>query len=255
MENEKEFLDKVEKAAKKGASKGVMGGNIIGKVLKCVFSLALVFGVIIYINAKMRSLFTIENLLGANADAYTHDLVLEDNGFVGYLAADFAEPVITKGNSQAKLVVYEVELHEITTLTESGLFNWSAFSKSQCLTYYATGQYTIELEGITVDDIEVDNEKQVVTIKVPGVVLDNIIIDNMEAGDTVNGILTFGEIKLTAQQSNDVEVKAKETMRTKLEADEYLEKAEKYGKLAVKDIYLPVIRSIDKRYTVEIEFK
>lgn len=256
MENEKEFLEKVEKAAEKGVMRATSKGSV-WRILSIIIPFFLVFGLAKYINGTMKSMINIEKFIGTNAEANTHDLVLEDNGFLGYLAADFAEPVITQAESNAKLIVYEIDLHEVTTITESGLFNWSALSKTQCITYYATAQYVVELKGISDKDIEVDNESKIVTIKVPNVKLEDIIIDEskIEIGDTVNGVLTFGEIKTTAQQNKEIIVNAKETMRKKLDNNEYQERAEKYGKLAIKDIYLPVIRSIDKSYTVEIEYR
>ena len=76
-----------------------------------------------------------------------------------------------------------------------------------------------------------------------------------EVGDSQNGWLAFGDIKLTAEQQQEFEVKAKEELGTKLDEEERYTQADRFAKLSAFEIYQPLVKTVSPAYKVVIEFQ
>jgi len=189
--NEEELLKKIEEASRKGAEKGVVSGNRKSNILSvgvpviaiAVLALILVLKFNTFDN-KISSLFTIEESVEG------HDLTLENHGVFGYTAADFEEAILGKSEGSAKLEVYTQEVSDLASVTDTGLFKIGAFTKIQYLTYHGTVVYTVDLSQLSRNDIAVDEENCVVTLKIPHAVQESINIpeDKIEFGDTEKGL-------------------------------------------------------------------
>ena len=148
-----------------------------------------------------------------------HDLTLENDGIFGFKAADFEEPILGESTRQRQLIVEEQEVYVNTTITDTGLFNLGVFNKQQALTIHGTGQYTIDLTRLSRRDISLNEQTYELTIRIPHAELHDTIFDpaQTEIGDTKNGWLAFGSIKLDAEQQKAFEVSAVEQLQTKLD--------------------------------------
>ena len=156
-----------------------------------------------------------------------------------------------------KLEVYSREISDVATLTQTGLFNIKAFSKYQLITYNGKAIYTVDLSGLTADDITLDEETKTVTMKVPAPVLEpiNIPSESIQFGEVETEAFAFGNIKLTPEQQAEVETQAKERMLQKLEDENVAEDARMAAEHSIWEIFQPIISNLSSKYTLKVEFK
>ena len=143
-------------------------------------------------------------------------------------------------------------------LTQAGLFKIKAFSKYQYITYNGKAVYTVDLSGLTADDITLDEETKVVTMKVPAPQLEpiNIPSEEIQVGDVQHEtVFSFGDIKLTPEQQNEVETAAKAKMTEKLESENVIEDARAAAEHSIWEIFQPMISALSSKYTLKVEFK
>ena len=186
-----------------------------------------------------------------------HDLTLENDGIFGFKAADFEEPILGEATRQRQLIAEEQEVYVNTTITDTGLFNLGVFNKQQALTIHGTGQYTIDLTRLSRSDISLNEQTYELTIRIPHAELHDTIFDpaQTEIGDTKNGWLAFGSIKLDAEQQKAFEVSAVEQLQTKLEEPDRFTEADRFARLAAYELYQPIVRAVSPIYQVIIEFQ
>ncbi len=219
---------------------------------------------------KLISLFILAALIGTGVYWYNryiaddkvasienHDLTLKNNGIFGFTVADFEEVILGEATRQRLLIVEEQEVYVNTTITDTGLFNLGVFNKKQALTIHGTGQYTIDLTQINVNDISLDEGTYELTIRIPHAVLHQTSFDpeKTEIGDSQNGWLAFGSIKLDMEQQKEFETTANEKLEEKLSEKERLEEADRFAKLSAYETYQPIVKTISPAYKVIIEFK
>jgi hypothetical protein len=249
IENEDQFLKQVEKAARKGAASGSRRSGLFSSILTIVLVIA------VFLAAKR--LMDPSDLLKREVPVEGHDMTLKNQGFFGYTAADFAEAVLGDSSQMKKLEVYTREVSDAATVTDTGLGRFKVFTKTQILTYHGTVTYMVDLSSLSEKDITVNEEDHKVTIRIPhaeeGEI--NIPSDRIEFGDVDKGMLAFGKIKLTAEESSKVQTEARNKMAEKLKEDKVSEEADRFAIMSVWEIYHPLIVSVSPAYELEIEFK
>ena len=206
----------------------------------------------------MKALDTFKMFFTRDAAVEDHDLTLENHGIFGYTAADFAEAVLGKDQELKKLEVYSIEVSDVATITDAGLFRIKAFSKYQYITYHGTAVYTVDLSGLGKDDITLDEKTKTVTLTVPAVMLEpiNIPSEQIEFGDVKrNSVFAFGDIKLNAENQAKIETEAKNRMLEKLETDNVAADAAKAAEHSIWEIFQPVITGVSPQYKLRIEFR
>ncbi|MDD6346996.1 MAG: DUF4230 domain-containing protein [Lachnospiraceae bacterium] len=271
-----DYLDEIREAAKEGAREGVREsfregagdgrirrhgggigagilGSLLGKLLAVVLAAALIAAAIHYLNPfpKLKEQLAFDN------KAEEHDLVLEDDGFLGYTAADFAEAVLGDQSKLCKLEVLEQKVTDVTTLTDTGLANIKIFTKSQLITYHGTAIYTVDLSGLNKSDFTLDEEEKTLTLTIPHAALEpiNIQSSDIEFGDVEKGLLAMGEIKLPPEKIAEVQTEAQEKMTAKLLEDNVAAAADRFAKLVVWELFQPVINGVDKGYSLVVAFE
>lgn len=184
-----------------------------------------------------------------------HDLTLENNGVMGYTAADFGKVIIEKSSREKQLIVDEEEVCVPTEITMAGAFNLKIFTKTAHETVYGTGQYTINLENITEDDIKFDQDTYTVTVTIPYPELHNVSFDPSKTviGSTDRGWLAFGDVKLSQEQQKDFETTAVSKLTDRLNEQDCFDRAEKFAKLSAYEMYQPVVSSVSPEFKVNIE--
>ena len=232
--NEEEFLERVEKAARKGAASGTRKGRFLSLI-----PLLLLIALTVFLYNRITG---ISHILDRDTPVEGHDLTLENHGPMGYTVADFAEAVLGDSQQLKKLEVYTVNISDATTLTNTGLLNFKVFTKSQILTYHGIATYTVDLTGLNEDSFKLDEENK------------KLISDQIEFGDTERGFLAFGDIKLTQEESAKVQTEARTKMEEKLTEEKTSEEADRFAKMSVWELYQPIISNMDPEYQLEIEF-
>ena len=253
--NDNEMKRALKQAERKGRRKGWFAmirtfilGIIIGMLLLTAFA-AYMHG--LAVKDAFRALFTTETAVE------NHDLTLINHRIFGFKVADFADAVLGDEEQLKKLEVYSREVSDVATLTQAGLFKIKAFSKYQVITYNGKAVYTVDLSGLTADDITLDEETKTVTMKVPAPALEpiNIPSENIQFGEVETEAFAFGNIKLTPEQQAEVETQAKARMLQKLEDDNVIEDARKAAEHSIWEIFQPMISNLSSRYSLKIEFK
>ena len=253
--NDNEMKHALKSAERKGRRKGwfarirsFIAGILIGMLILTLFT-AYMHG--LKVKDTFRALFTTETAVE------DHDLTLINHRIFGYKVADFAEAVLGDEEQLKKLEVYSREVSDAVTLTQAGLFKIKAFSKYQLITYNGKAVYTVDLSGLTADDITLDEETKVVTMKVPEPQLEpiNIPSENIQFGEIEKGALAFGNIKLTPEQQAEVETEAKNRMLEKLEAENVAGEAKIAAEHSIWEIFQPMISNLSSKYKLKVEFR
>ena len=253
--NDNEMKQALKQAERRGRRKGWFArirtfilGIIIGMLLLTAFT-AYMHG--LAVKDAFRALFTTETAVE------NHDLTLINHRIFGFKVADFAEAVLGDEEQLKKLEVYSREVSDVATLTQAGLCKIKAFSKYQVITYNGKAVYTVDLSGLTADDITLDEETKTVTMKVPAPVLEpiNIPSESIQFGEVETEAFAFGNIKLTPEQQAEVETQAKERMLQKLEAENVAEDARMAAEHSIWEIFQPMISNLSSKYTLKVEFK
>ena len=224
----------------KGFFKGLLVGVIAGMIVMSLF-------------AK----FTRTTLFGkVNEGKETLDHVINHTLF-GYTAADYSEAVLGEATEHQELVVMEQPLDVTTTITKAGLGNLEIFSKTKTMTYFGKGVYTVNLSGLRVEDITVDNTNKTVTVAIPHAALQYVIpeLEKTQFEDTERGLLAFGDIKLTAEETNEVETSVYNSMRERLEHHEMYEEADLFAQMKAWDIFQPLVSEVSPEYKLLVVFK
>ena len=184
-------------------------------------------------------------------------MVVENNGIFGYTAADFQEAILGDASQKKKIEVFQQEISDVGTITNTGFMKWGIFTKNQILTGHGTVVYTVDLSSISSVDIVFDDEEKMITIRIPHAVKEEINIpeSKVEIGDTERGLLALGSIKMTAEQHQEVMAEIRAKMEKKLVEENVQETADRFAKLTVWEIYSPIVKGVAKDYSLEVEFK
>ena len=184
------------------------------------------------------------------------NLVIEDT-ILSKTLADFQDAILQKEVEKNELIVMEQPISVTMTVTEMGLGNWEIFSKTKQITFYGTGLYTVNLNSLSKDDIEIDKENKELTINIDSSELTyvNLDIEKTEFEETDKGFLSFGEIEITTEQQQQLELQVKQTMTTSLENSKYKELANGFAQINIWKIYQPVVNSVSNDYTTIVNIK
>lgn len=172
------------------------------------------------------------------------------------LYARFQDAIVLTAQEQALLIVYEQEMSTDTTITQEGWIKWSIFQKNQPVTFYGTAQYTVDLSRMKKEDIVFDEAKNMLTVKVLKPELHDVVFnsDKTAFGDSKNGWLAFGDIKMSAEQSNAVEKEAITKLKEKANEENNLSKARSSGKTVLEDVFKMAVGNIDDSTKLQVEF-
>lgn len=252
--SEEEFLKKVEDAASKGVSKAGFKNTLLGTLPTIILVVLLAVLIVPKINSLTDGF---KNIFKVDAPVEGRDLTLENYGIFGYTAADFEKAILGDSSQLKKLEVYKQDVSDVATLTDTGLLNWSVFTKTKMITYNGTAVYTVDLTKLTKNDIKFNEEEKIITLTIPHAEQEEINIpeDKIDFADTEKGLLAFGDLNMTPEQIMKVQAEARNKMQEKLDASNILETADRFAKLSVWEIYSPIVKGVAKDYSLEVEFR
>ena len=255
--DEKEFLEKVEKAAEEGAKKGYrasLGTEFVKLIFtKIVIPALAILAVMMFILPK-ASFTGFKNIFNVEKPVENTDYTIENHGILGYTAADFSEPILSDQSKLKKIEVLSYQVSDAMTITNAGLFKLEVFSKTQLITYHGTAVYTVDMSGFNRNNLLVDNNNKKVVMIVPHAKLEpiNISSEDMEVGDVEKGVLAFGDLKLTVEQQRQLQNEVTQKMKRKLIDDNIQEEANKFARQVIWEMYQPLITSIAPGYTLDV---
>ena len=172
---------------------------------------------------------------------------------------NFSDVLLSDHNETRKLIVSTQEGKVTTELTDRLIkqLDFSFLKKTQSVSYTGTGYFVVDLDSLTASNIIEDKEKRTVTIKIDHAYLqaieinpNNIIIDEVK-----EGLLARGDIELTVADYNAIEKDLRSRLEKKFDTAANGQAADDLAIKMVKEVYEPIVKAIDKRYSVIVEFK
>ena len=111
--------------------------------------------------------------------------------------------------------------------------------------------------GYEGDDVLVDKESKSITIRIDHAYLESIEIDpeKIIINDVKEGLLAWGDIKLTVRDYNSIEKELRNRMMAEFNTAQNAQDADDTALRMVKEIYEPLVKAVDAEYDVRVEFK
>ena len=185
----------------------------------------------------------------------SNTIILDDSG----IRVTFKDVILSQPNETRKLVVFEQEGTTEFPLSKNVIekINWKALQKTQTVTYTATGHFVVDLDKLTEESIVDDKEHKVLTIKIEHPHLDSIDIDpdKIIVGDKKNGVLAFGDLEMTVNDYVQIEKGLQKKFKESFDTTANGQEADELALKMVKSIYEPVVKAVDRDYTVQVVFK
>ena len=127
------------------------------------------------------------------------------------------DSIIDKIHNTNKIIPLELELSQ-SVLIDNSWGDLDVLKKYKNITYFAVCSYMIDLSKISTNDISINNTSKIISITVPNptIYLIDFDYDKTQYEESINGLLRFGNISISPEDSirieNDVKIKVKEKM-------------------------------------------
>lgn len=167
------------------------------------------------------------------------------------------ETLVSQIHQKQELITLEIDMTEKVTLDNSW-GNLEIFKKVQSINYVGTGTYVIDLSTLKTENVTIDNKDKKITVKSASPTIKAVTIkeEKTEYQTPDNGLLRFGEIKLTPEENQMLLRNVKDKMLKKMGEQEFLSQATTSSKNTLKGLIENIIQSETKNsYTIEIQFQ
>ena len=220
----------------------------------CLILLAAIIGILIWSRNNTTTVFN-ETYNDGVKQIDINSIYLESSG----VEVDFSEVLLGNQEETRKLIVSTQEAAVSTELSDKLIqkIDFDFLKKTQKVSYTGTGYFVVDLDCLTKESIVQDKENKIITIKIGHAYLqaieidpDKIIIDEVK-----KGLLAWGDIELTVKDYNIIEKELRSRLETKFNTAENGQKADEIALRMVKEVYEPIVKAIDSRYSVAVEFK
>lgn len=172
---------------------------------------------------------------------------------------NFSDVILSSQNETRKLIV-SVQSGTVTTKLTDRLIKQLDFDfmkKTQNVSYTGTGYFVVDLDNLTAANIIEDQDAKTVTIRIGHAYLQAIEIDpnNIIIDDVEESLLARGDIALTLADYNAIERDLRSRLEEKFDTAANGQAANELAVKMVKEVYEPVVKAIDHRYTVAVQFQ
>lgn len=164
------------------------------------------------------------------------------------------DAVVKKIQQKQKLITTEVEIKSNATIDNSW-GNISIFKKLQNISFTGKGVYIVDLSLLKSNNISIDSNNNIITIKIPKPKVELVTIDESKTvyETPEKGLLRFGDIKLTPQEHEIMVENVKKTMTEKMNETEYSDKALTNSKRSMETLIKSILNN-NSKYTVKVDF-
>ena len=220
----------------------------------CVVLLVLIAGVLVWGRNNKVSVF--REAYDDGVEQIDLDTIYLENSGV---EVNFSEILLGKQEETRKLIVSTQEATVSTELSDRLLqkLDFDFLKKTQKVSYTGKGYFVVDLDNLTREDIIEDKEKRIITIKIEHAYLQAIEIDpdKVIVDEVKEGLLARGDIELTVKDYNIIEKELRSQLETQFNTAENGQKADNLALRMVREVYEPIIKAIDQRYSVVVEFE
>lgn len=222
--------------------------------ISCVVLLILIAGVLIWGRNHKVSVF--REAYDDGVEQIDLDTIYLENSGV---EVNFSEVLLGKQEETRKLIVSTQEATVSTELSDRLIrkLDFDFLKKTQKVSYTGKGYFVVDLDNLTGEDIIEDKENRILTIKIGHAYLQAIEIDpdKIIVDEVKEGLLARGDIELTVKDLNTIERELRSRLEREFNTAENGQEADDLAVNMVREVYEPIVRAIDKRYSVAVEFK
>lgn len=172
---------------------------------------------------------------------------------------NFSDVILSRQNETRKLIVRTQNGTVSTKLTDRLInqLDFDFMKKTQNVSYTGTGYFVVDLDRLTAANVVEDKEKKTVTIRIGHAYLESIDINpnNIIIDDVKEGLLAWGDIKLTVADYNTIERELRARLEEEFDTAANGQAADEAALRMVKEVYEPVVKAIDRRYSVVVQFQ
>jgi len=172
---------------------------------------------------------------------------------------NFSDVILSRQNETRKLIVSTQTGTVTTKLTDRLIrqLDFDFMKKTQNVSYTGTGYFVVDLDDLTAANVIEDRDRKTVTILIDHAYLEAIDIDpnNIIIDDVKESLLAWGDIKLTMADYNAIEQDLRVRLEEKFDTAANGQAADDLALRMVKEVYEPVVKAIDRRYSVIVQFK
>lgn len=172
---------------------------------------------------------------------------------------NFSDVILSRQNETRKLIVRTQNGTVSTKLTDRLInqLDFDFMKKTQNVSYTGTGYFVVDLDRLAAANVVEDKEKKTVTIRIGHAYLESIDINpnNIIIDDVKEGLLAWGDIKLTVADYNTIERELRARLEEKFDTAANGQAADEAALKMVKEVYEPVVKAVDRRYSVVVQFQ
>ena len=220
----------------------------------CVVLFVLIVGVLVW--GRNNKIPVFREVYDDGVEQIDLDTIYLENSGV---EVNFSEILLGKQEETRKLIVSTQEATVSTELSDRLIqkLDFDFLKKTQRVSYTGKGYFVVDLDNLTGKDIIDDKEKRIITIKIGHAYLQTIEIDpdKVIVDEVREGLLARGDIELTVKDYSIIEKELRSRLETKFNTAENGQVADHLALRMVREVYEPVIKAIDQRYSVVVEFK
>lgn len=168
--------------------------------------------------------------------------------------------VILSGQKETRKLIVSTQTGTVTAKLTDRLIKQLDFDflkKTQNVSYTGTGSFVVDLDNLTAASVIEDRDKKTVTIQIGHAYLQTIEIDpNDIIIDAVEeSLLARGDIELTLADYRAIERDLRSRLEEKLDTAANGQAADALALKMVKEVYEPIVKAIDRRYHVIVQFQ
>lgn len=164
------------------------------------------------------------------------------------------EVIAEKIQEKHELITMQADLSQKITIDDS----WGSlaiFKKITNINFVGTGTYSVDFSKVNSSNIQVKNNTITLKLPEPEVKYINIDEDKTTCEPTQNGLLRFGELKMTSADHQELRKDVTDKMTEKMKDQDLYNKAIENSKSAVKLLVQSFITKSDaSNYSIDIEF-
>lgn len=175
------------------------------------------------------------------------------------VTVDFSEVLLGKQYETRQLIVTTQQATVSMELSDSLInkLDFDFLKKSQKISYTGQGYFVVDLHELTRESIVEDKEKKIITIKIPHAYLKDIAIDpnKIIVFAVKESLFARGNIEMSMGDYKEIEKELVRRMKEAFNTTEQGQIADATALRMVKEVYEPVVKAVDKEYSVVVEFK
>lgn len=172
---------------------------------------------------------------------------------------NFSDVILSRQSETRKLIVSTQNGTVSTELTDRLIeqLDFDFMKKTQNVSYTGTGYFVVDLDNLTPASVIEDKDKKTVTILIGHAYLQAIDIDpnNIIVEEVKESLLAWGDIKLTVADCSAIERELRARLEEKFDTAANGQAADDLALRMVKEVYEPVVKAVDPRYSLIVRFR